>query len=145
LETPSAQQSGLKLLLNSELTGGITYAILLDFDAAKSVVKTGSDKYILKPVIKVVSEAQDGAIEGKVIPAELNVAVFAIAGTDTVKSSYVQAGMSDFFIGGLPAGSYTVAFDPGELSGYEQDSIENVAVTLGNITQTGTTELIEQQ
>ena len=42
LETPSAQQSGLKLLLNAELTAGITYAILLDFEAAKSIVKTGS-------------------------------------------------------------------------------------------------------
>lgn len=145
METPSAQQSGLKLLLNKELTTGITYAILLDFEAAKSVVKTGNEKFILKPVIKVVSEAQDGAIEGEVLPAELNVAVFAISGTDTLGTSYVPAGMTQFFVGGLPAGSYTVAFDPGELSGYQSSTLTNIGVTLGNITQTGTTELIEEQ
>ena len=144
LETPSAQQSGLKLLLNHELTSGITYAILLDFDAAKSIVKTGNGKHILKPVIKVVSEAQDGAIEGKVLPAELNVAVFAIAGDDTLGTSYVPAGMTDFFVGGLPAGSYKVGFDPGELSGYQADSLENVVVELGKVTDTGTTELSQE-
>lgn len=141
LTTPSAQQSGLKLLHNATLTAGITYAILLDFDAAKSVVKTGSEKYILKPVIKVVSEAQDGAIEGTVTPADLNVAVFAISGMDTVGTSYVPAGSTEYFVGGLPAGSYTVGFDPGELSGYQKDSLENVVVELGQITQAGTTEL----
>lgn len=141
LETPSAQQSGLKLLLNAELTAGITYAILLDFEAAKSIVTTGSGKHILKPVIKVVSEAQDGAIEGKVIPAELNVAVFAISGTDTVGTSYVPPGSTDFFVGGLSAGTYTLSFDPGDLSGYQKVSKENIAVTLGEITDAGTTEL----
>jgi hypothetical protein len=141
LTTPSAQQSGLKLLHNATLTGGITYAILLDFDAARSVVKTGNEKYILKPVIKVVSEAQDGAIEGSVTPAELNVAVFAVSGMDTVGTSYVPAGSSEFFVGGLPAGTYTVGFDPGELSGYQKAVLDNVAVELGEITQTGTTEL----
>lgn len=141
LETPSAQQSGLKLLLNTELTNGITYAILLDFDAAKSVVQTGNGKYILKPVIKVVSEAQDGAIEGIVLPDSLNVAVFAIAGSDTVGTSYVPSGSSNFFVGGLPAGSYTLSFDPGELSGFQGKVLENISVSLGSVTQTGTTEL----
>lgn len=141
LETPSAQQSGLKLLLNADLTNGITYAILLDFDAALSVVKTGSEKYVLKPVIKVVSEALDGAIEGKVLPAELNVAVFAISGTDTLSTSYVPAGSSDFFLGGLATGSYTVSFDPGELSNYQGKVLENTSVTVGSITSVGTREL----
>ena len=42
LTTPSAQHSGLKLNVHAELTEGITYKILLDFDAVRSVVKTGS-------------------------------------------------------------------------------------------------------
>jgi hypothetical protein len=141
METPSAQQSGLKLLLNAELTPGITYAILLDFDAAKSIVTTGSGKYILKPVIKVVSEAQDGAIEGKVTPAKLNVAVFAIAGQDTLGTSYVQSGSEDFFVGGLPAGTYKLSLDPGELSGHFPIIKENIVVSLGEVTSVGTTDL----
>lgn len=142
LKTPSAQQSGLKLKVNADLIGGITYTILLDFDAARSVVHTGSDNYILKPVIRVVAKAQDGAIEGIVTPAELNVAVFAISGMDTVNSSYVPAGKTNFFVGGLPAGNYTLGFDPGELSGYQKTVLENVDVELGSVTQTGATELI---
>lgn len=141
LETPSAQQSGLKLLLNAELNAGITYAVLLDFDAARSIVHTGSGKHILKPVIKVISEAQDGAIAGEVVPAELNVAVFAISGKDTLGTSYVPIGSTDFFVGGLPAGTYTLGFDPGELSGYQQISKENILVTLGTVTPAGTTEI----
>jgi hypothetical protein len=142
LETPSSEQSGLKLLLNTDLTNGITYSILLDFDAALSVVKSGKGKYVLKPVVKVVSEALDGAIEGKVLPAELTIAVFAISESDTLGTSYIPAGTSDFFLGGLPTGSYTVSFDPGELSNYEGKILENTAVNLGSVTQVGTIELL---
>jgi hypothetical protein len=91
--------------------------------------------------MKVVSEAQDGAIEGKVIPGELNVAVFAIMGEDTLGTSYAPPGTEDFFIGGLPAGAYTVSCDPGDLSGYQKVSTESVAVSIGNITSVGTIEL----
>src|SRR5690606_21670646 len=92
LTTPSAQQSGLKLLHNATLTAGITYAILLDFDAAKSVVKTGSERSIHRRVIKVVSEARDGASEGTMTAADRTVAVCAISSMDTVSTSYVPAG-----------------------------------------------------
>ena len=55
LSTPSAQQSGLKLQVNTDLIAGITYEILLDFDAARSVVKAGnSGKHNLKPVIRAI-------------------------------------------------------------------------------------------
>ena len=60
LTTPSAQHSGLKLNVHAELTEGITYKILLDFDAARSIVKTGSGAYNLKPVIRTVAEATSG-------------------------------------------------------------------------------------
>jgi hypothetical protein len=143
LTTPSAQQSGVKLQLNADLTEGITYAILLDFDAAQSVVKTGSGKYNLKPVVKVVSEALDGAIEGTVTPAELQVAVFAIDGLDTLGSSYVAEGASAFFLGGLPSGSFQLSFDAGDMSGYEGSIMEDVSVTIGEITNIGAVVLEE--
>src|SRR6188508_3750839 len=40
LETPSAQQSGLKLNVQYDVTDDRLYTILLDFDVAKSIVKT---------------------------------------------------------------------------------------------------------
>jgi hypothetical protein len=51
LETPSAQSSGLKLQIHTELEPGTTYYVFLDFDAEQSVIKTGNGKYKLKPVI----------------------------------------------------------------------------------------------
>jgi len=52
LSTPSAQQSGLKLNLNTVLEAGFSYTFILDWDVQKSIVKAGSSNtYILKPVI----------------------------------------------------------------------------------------------
>jgi hypothetical protein len=120
--------------LQADLVEGITYSVLIDFDAAKSVVATGSGKYNLKPVIKAVTEAQDGAIKGVILPAEESVAVYALQGEDTVSTSYAVENNSDYFLGGLPTGSYTVSFDPGELSAYQVLMIEAVDVTVGEVT-----------
>ena len=56
LETPSGQQSGLKLQVHKDLVAGITYEFKLDFDAARSVIHNGAGKFILKPVIRVITE-----------------------------------------------------------------------------------------
>jgi Domain of unknown function (DUF4382) len=40
LTTPSAQQSGLKVQIKQDVTGGVLYRLVLDFDAAKSIVVT---------------------------------------------------------------------------------------------------------
>jgi len=134
LTTPSAQQSGLKLNLQADLTEGITYTITLDFDAARSIVTTGNGKYILKPVIRAMETATSGSIKGTVEPVESAPAVFAIAGTDTVATAYTdEAGK--FMLRSLPAGSYTVSFDPKE--GFVPQQKESVSVTLGSVTDVG--------
>jgi len=53
LETPSAQQSGLKLINQFTIVEGMTTELLIDFDAEKSVIETGNGKFKLKPVIKM--------------------------------------------------------------------------------------------
>ena len=128
LTTPSAQHSGLKLNVHAELTEGITYKILLDFDAARSVVKTGSGAYNLKPVIRTITEATSGAIKGHVTPVESLPAVFAIVGSDTLGTTYTDDA-GNYFLRGLPAGSYKVSFDAKE--GYTDFSQEGVNVTCG--------------
>jgi hypothetical protein len=143
LTTPSASESGLKLQIHADLTEGITYSVLLDFDAAKSIIATGSGKYILKPVIRTITEAQDGAIQGSVLPAAEIVAVYAIIGDDTVSTSYAAEGNADFFLGGLADGSYKIGFEPGELSDYQKFVIEDIAVTIGIVTDIGETTLIQ--
>ena len=144
LTIPSGSESGLKLLINADLIEGITYSVLLDFDAAKSVVSAGATQtYLLKPVIKTITEAQDGAFKGSVIPSELSVAVYAISGEDTLSTSYAVEGNSDFFLGGLSDGTYIVSFDPGDLSGYQGVVLENVSVSIGNVTDLGEIELVQ--
>jgi hypothetical protein len=43
LDTPSAQQSGLKFTINANIEEGETFSMTLDFDAEKSVVKKGME------------------------------------------------------------------------------------------------------
>lgn len=138
LKTPSGQQSGLKLNIQSDIEVGLTYRILLDFDAARSVVKRGNGSYNLKPVIRSIVAAQSGAIKGTVTPVESLPAVFAIQGTDTVATAYTDA-TGGFVLGGLPSGSYKVSFDAKE--GFTDVVKQNVSVTIGSVTNVGTVDL----
>ncbi len=52
LETPSAQQSGLKVKIDKDLAQDIN-TILLDFDAAESVKAQGNGTFKLHPVIRL--------------------------------------------------------------------------------------------
>jgi hypothetical protein len=139
LSTPSAQQSGLKLNVNAQLKAGITYTILLDFDAALSVVEKGDGTYSLKPVIRAISEATSGAIEGTVTPLLATPAIYAIAGSDTVATTFTDE-FGNFMLRGVPAGTYNVSFDPKE--GYSPLVIEGVIVTVGDVTNMGTVTIL---
>lgn len=57
LKTPSAQHTGIKLILNKPVSfeSGYTYSIVVDFDAEKSVVLQGNGGCLLKPVLKLKS------------------------------------------------------------------------------------------
>jgi hypothetical protein len=138
LDVPSGQQSGLKLQVHQTLVEDITYKILLDFDVARSVLLTGSGQYKLKPVIRTIPEAQDGAIKGVVSPVASTPAVYAIKETDTLATAYTDA-TGHFLLRGLAAGSYTVSFVPN--SSFESTQKENVSVVIGQVTDLGTVEI----
>lgn len=55
LKIPSGGESGLKIKVCLDLTGVPVYDLILDFDAAASIHKTGNGKYIMKPVIRIVN------------------------------------------------------------------------------------------
>lgn len=132
LTTPSAQQSGLKVQINTELKEGITYKIVLDFDAARSIVPTGSGKFNLKPVIRAITTAQDGAIKGTVSPADALPVVYAIHEADTV-STYANE-MGNFMVTGLAPQSYKIVIIAKSGAKVEK---EEVSVTAGNVTDVG--------
>jgi hypothetical protein len=132
LTTPSAQQSGLKLKIDKPLEAGISYDLVIDFDASKSIVKAGnSGNYILKPVLRVIAEAS-ATIEGTVLPLEaFPVQVSAIIGEDTVGTFTDENGM--FTIRGLKTGSYALLVEPNEL--YQVKKVEGIETTVGEVTK----------
>jgi hypothetical protein len=52
LKVPSGETSGLKININETVPAGVTYDVLLDFDASQSIVVQGDGDLILKPVIR---------------------------------------------------------------------------------------------
>ena len=55
VEIPSNLQTGIKLIHPFEIIEGETTELTIDFDAEKSIIKTGNGNYKLKPTIKVTS------------------------------------------------------------------------------------------
>lgn len=140
LQTPSAQQSGLKLNIHQDVAEGMVYKLLLDFDAARSVVKTGNNKYILKPVIRTSMQSVGGNVKGYVLPDSIQTAVFAIQGSDTIAGTYTSAG--NYLLKGLAAGSYTFAFVPSDTS-YKKQDRPGIIVTTNTITTVDTVTLVK--
>jgi hypothetical protein len=135
LETPSAQQSGLKLNIHQEVTGDIIYKLLLDFDVAKSINRTGNGKYMLKPVIRTILEAAGGSIKGYIKPDSIQTAVLAIQGPDTIASTFSLQG--GYLIKGLNAGTYDLHFLPSDTSLVKQIKT-GINVTSGRVTAVDT-------
>ncbi len=133
LKTPSAQQSGLKLNVHHTLQPGVDYYVLLDFDAAQSIVENGNGDYSLKPVIRTIESALSGSIRGKI--SQPGVAATVTASSGSASYSSVVNANGDFVIAGLPAGSYTITVTP--VLPYAPVSVANVTVTVGASTNVG--------
>lgn len=140
LETPSAQQSGLKLNIHQDITEGVLYKLLLDFDVAKSIHKTGNGKYMLKPTIRTIMDAIGGSIKGYVKPTTFQTLVLAIQGPDTSASTYTDNG--NYLIRGLGAGSYDLHFVPTDTT-YDKQIKTGIGVTVGSVTTVDTVTLVQ--
>ena len=108
LITPSAVQSGIKLVNEFDVASGQRVDLVLDFDACKSVVKRGNGTYALKPVIKVVPFVLNG-IDGFVDTALLGSGVMVTAQQNgVIVQSSVPNAKGEFFLGRLAVGNYDV-------------------------------------
>ena len=138
LATPSAQTSGLKFNIHATLVEGVEYKLWIDFDAARSVVVTGGSDYILKPVIRTFTEATSGAIKGIALPNAAAPVVSAIMGTDTL-GAIPDSTTGKYLVRGVPPGIWKVVIDGS--NGYNDSTINNVNVILGQLTDAGTVTL----
>ena len=142
LETPSAQQSGLKLNVQYDVTDDRLYTILLDFDVAKSIVKTGNGKYTLKPTIRAILNAVGGTVKGVVMPKDFQTAIYAVQGVDTVATTFTGIN-GGYIIKGLPAGNYNVFYRPSDIN--FRDSLRTgISVMFNTTTRIDTTFLRHQ-
>lgn len=132
LSTPSAQQSGLKLNIQQDITNGILYKILLDFDVAKSIVATGSGSYNLKPVIRTVFESVGGSIKGWVDPRDFKTTVSAIQGMDTIAGTFTGVD-GGYIIKGIAQGAYSVYFNPSD-SAHRDSLVSGINVVNKEVT-----------
>ena len=111
LVTPSAVQSGIKLINEFDVAAGQRVDLLLDFDACKSIVLRGNGTYALKPVIKVIPFVLNG-INGFVDIALLGSGVMVTAQQNgvIVQSTAPNAQTGEFFLARLVPGNYDVVF-----------------------------------
>ncbi|MES2148223.1 MAG: DUF4382 domain-containing protein [Pseudomonadota bacterium] len=109
LDTPSAVQSGIKLVNEFDVVAGQRVDLVLDFDACKSVLTKGNGKYALKPVVKVVPSVLNG-ITGFVSTtlAASHVTVSAQQNGNIVSSTVPNPATGEFFLARLAPGNYDV-------------------------------------
>lgn len=139
LTVPSGQESGLKFNVHQELLPNGSYTVWTDFDAARSIVQTGNGSYQLKPVIRVFTEQTNGRIKGIIEPMSANPVIYAISDADT--ASAIPDADGFFLISGLQETDYTVIVEPDSISGLETDTIADVPVRFGIISDLGTITL----
>jgi hypothetical protein len=137
LTIPSGYQSGVKINHQFVIEEDITYELLLDFDAEKSIVEKGTGEYQMKPVIRAIAVATSGSISGTVDPKGAE--ALALANPDTL--AYAHTDTSGYFkLIGLSEGTYSVQIVPDDVT-YADTTLIDVPVTAGLTTDLGTIQL----
>ena len=136
LDTPSATQSGLKLINNFTVLPNTLVDLLLDFDACRSIVRKGNGGFNLKPVIAVIPRTTTAVI-GVVDPALAGVTISAQKAGVVVRSTLANANGA-FVLSGLdPAQSpFDIVFTA---AGRSTAVIAAVPVVSANSTSVSTT------
>ncbi|MBI3478933.1 MAG: DUF4382 domain-containing protein [Nitrosomonadales bacterium] len=108
LATPSAVQSGIKLINDFDVAAGQRVDLVLDFNACTSIVKRGNGVYALKPTIKVAPFTLNG-IGGFIDPALPSSSVMVTAQQNgVVIQATAPKSTGEFFLSRLAPGNYDV-------------------------------------
>ena len=132
----------IKLGPQFTMEDGITYEMVIDFDAAKSVVVTGpadNPSYKLKPHIRMVAKALTGSISGKVMNDNINSVAYAKQDGIEITSSTVKED-GTFKLAFLEEGEYDVFVEDAVLQPF---SAMDVFVKIGENTDLGEITLLE--
>lgn len=113
LQTPSAAQSGIKLINQFTVEPGALVDLVLDFDACKSIVQQGNGRYQMKPVIRVIPVVVSGGVTGTLATTISGTAVTQAAVSAQKNGDVLRATAPD------SSGRYTLSPIDARLSPYE--------------------------
>lgn len=122
LKIPSGSKTGIKLVHGFTIVRSLATELILDFDAAKSVVKAGnSGNWLLKPTIKVLATVENSVfgtvlaasdaspLPGTLVSAQLyNAAAADVSDVVTVATGTVAADVTGAYVMYLPADIYNI-------------------------------------
>jgi hypothetical protein len=91
LDSPSASQSGYKVIGNFAVQRDTLIDLVLDFDACHSIVQKGNGGFALKPVVKATPLQISGIIEGYVSPADAGTLVLAEQDGKVIKATVADS------------------------------------------------------
>lgn len=91
LASPSATQSGYKVIGNFSVAANEVVDLVLDFDACRSIVAKGNGGYALKPVVTATVQAVSGSIVGHVDAADAGATVYAQQAGRIIKGTLADA------------------------------------------------------
>ena len=139
LTIPSGVQTGVKLNVDANLQEGFLYNITLDFDAGMSILLSGTPNnpgYTLNPVIRSGAAATTGIISGTVNTSS---SIVATSGTDTYTTKTDELG--GFKLIYLNPATYTVTITPDDQINYNDATIPNIVVKVGETNDLGSVTL----
>ena len=113
------------------------YRLWLDFDIGCSIVRVRDGQFYLAPFIRAFIIKESGAVKGVIKPGNAFPIIAVYNSTDTAYALPFPDGR--FKVRGLNSGTYSVFVNAG--NGYQDTTINNVAVTIGKETDLGTITL----
>ena len=131
LKVPSTE---IKLDIQAEIVANVSYKLVLDFDATKSLVSNAGG-LIMKPVIKVLTTSSTGYIQGSV---NVKSSVAAYGNGDTL--STITGSNNSFKIMYAKPGTYSLAIVSANALFYDS-TLTNISVVNGQVTSVGTITL----
>jgi len=133
LKIPSGYQTGVKLVHNFVVERDSFVELVLDFEACKSVVETGSGKYILKPTIKVIETANKSDVFGEVTDddtgAPITGALVSAQISDGLSASVVRSTLTSDASG--QEGHYRLLLSPGQtynMVAYSDKKVDDLGI-----------------
>jgi hypothetical protein len=145
LTLPTGVAGGFVLQHSMTILEGDFYELVLDFDAFRSVTRTGPTQYTLNPFIRAQDAYLAGSISGSVVTADsskiLNSWITTSVGSDQATTG-TDLTNGSFLLGAMPEGTYDLRVFPADsLAPYQDTTLTGITIVRQRETKIGTIQL----